>query len=174
LVIAQVVVGKTLSTSARLLPAAAATNFTANADVILKSPTFRYRFTISMRTLFAGPKAPAIVRQPDAITVTEEALLNLNLGGTGSKPITYHWRRNGVAVPNSNSAFFGCAAKASDVGQYTMLVSNSLGSVTVNIATVTVNIPNPIVSSVSPSTATAGQATLLPWVVHFCRSRQAY
>jgi hypothetical protein len=109
-----------------------------------------------------GPKAPTIVRHPEVTSnLNEGARFALTVGVTGSKPLTFQWKRNGVDVANSNSSYFGGgAAKASDAGQYTVTVSNGLGSITSNIGTVTVKVPDPVVSSISPSTATVGQSTV--------------
>ena len=53
-------------------------------------------------------------------------------------PILYQWRTNGVAIPGATNATYSvAAAAASNAGNYTVVVSNTLNSVTSSVCAVT-------------------------------------
>ena len=74
-----------------------------------------------------------------------------NVAATGTAPFSYQWRKNGVAISGATSSNYATpATTSSDNGaQFTVLVSNSVGSATSNAATLTVN-----AASVAPSITT--------------------
>ncbi len=62
---------------------------------------------------------------------------SLTIAATGV-PILYQWRTNGGAIPGANNATYSvAAAAASNAGNYTVVVSNLLNSVTSSVCTVT-------------------------------------
>jgi hypothetical protein len=75
LVIAQVVAGKSLSASARLMPVAAALNFTANAAVTLKSPNSVAQVTLPANSMVNAATGVAVTGPATArITAINPAL----------------------------------------------------------------------------------------------------
>ena len=62
----------------------------------------------------------------------------LNVNATGTAPLTYQWRKGGVAISGATSASFSVAsAMSADAGSYTVVVTNGAGSATSNAATIT-------------------------------------
>ncbi len=84
---------------------------------------------------------------------------------TGTGPFTYQWFENGVAIPGATSSSYTTSTTAaSQSGSvFTVVVSNSAGSVTSAPATLTVqNTPSPLAKSLVASNATpAFDATVL-------------
>ena len=100
--------------------------------------------------------APAVTRQPSSLTVASGAGAVFTVEASGSPAPSYQWRRNGVALVDggnvsgaTTSALSLGAAASADAGTYTVLVSNSAGSVTSNGATLTVT-----EAAVAPTIAT--------------------
>ncbi len=84
--------------------------------------------------------APAIGTEPAAISVTAGSPATFTVVASGSNPLTYQWRRNGIDLAGATSASLTVTAAAGDNGVlYTVVVSNAAGSATSNGATLTVN-----------------------------------
>jgi hypothetical protein len=84
---------------------------------------------------------------PASVAVNPRAVLSLSVTATGSAPITYQWRRNGVALAGATSASYTVASvAAANAGSYDVIVSNVVGSVTSAAAAVAVNTPVTITS----------------------------
>jgi len=107
--------------------------------------------------------APTITTQPASQTVTAGQSASFSMAVTGTAPLTYQWQKNSVAISGATSSSYTTPATAtSDNGAlFTVVVSNTAGSVTSTAATLTVNAA-PVAPSIStqPSsqTVTAGQA----------------
>ena len=78
---------------------------------------------------------------------------------TGSAPLHYQWRKNGADVPGAtNSSYTTPGTVAADNGSlFSVVVSNSAGSVTSNNATLTVRTPPTITTQPADTTVRAGQ-----------------
>jgi hypothetical protein len=106
--------------------------------------------------------APSITTQPASRTVTAGQTAAFTVAATGTAPLTYQWKKNGAAISGATSSSYTTpATTSSDSGaQFTVVVSNSAGSITSNPATLTVS-----AAAVAPSitkqpvsqTVTAGQ-----------------
>ena len=99
--------------------------------------------TSSQATLsvFAKPAAPTIVSQPTSSTVTSPASAVFGVVATGTAPLAYQWQRNGIAVAGAASATYTTPPTTIfDSGSvFTLVVSNSVGSVASNQALLTVS-----------------------------------
>lgn len=82
---------------------------------------------------------PRIATQPvGSLGLTGDSL-SLNVLTDGTQPITYQWERNGSALPGATTATLTLADLAlDDAGDYTVLVTNSKGSIRSAVAVVTV------------------------------------
>lgn len=90
--------------------------------------------------LTVTPVAPSIVAQPASVSVADRAQLTLTVGAVGSAPLSYQWKRNGVAIPGANAASLSLSADyASSGDRYTVLLSNQVGMLESQAAVVTVN-----------------------------------
>jgi acid phosphatase len=89
--------------------------------------------------------APTITTQPASQTVTVGQTATFTVAATGTAPLSYQWRKNGIAISGATSSSYTTpATTSSDNGaQFTVAVSNSAGSATSNAATLTVTTSTP-------------------------------
>ncbi|MBL9187796.1 MAG: immunoglobulin domain-containing protein [Opitutaceae bacterium] len=86
--------------------------------------------------------APAITIQPATQAANLGATITLGVAATGAPPLSYQWRKDGVALPGATqNTLMLSNLQASGAGSYTVVVSNSAGSVTSDPALVTLNAP---------------------------------
>ncbi len=103
-------------------------------------------------TITVNPQPVALTAQPAGAAVTAGQTASFSAAATGSAPISYQWRRNGVAIAGATAASYTTPATAvADNGAlFTVLVSNAANSVTSNAATLSVT-----AAAVAPTIATA-------------------
>src|SRR5439155_657102 len=111
-----------------------------------------------------APVAPSIGTEPTSQTVTAGQPASFSVTATGTAPLTYQWKKNNVAISGAtSSAYTTAATTSSDNGaQFTVVVSNAVGSVTSSAATLTVNaaaVASSITIKPLRQTATAGPST---------------
>jgi Immunoglobulin I-set domain len=83
--------------------------------------------------------APTITTQPTSRTVAAGSPASFTTVVTGSPTPTLQWFKNSVAVPGATTELLTFASAAlADAGSYTLVATNSQGSVTSNVATLTV------------------------------------
>lgn len=84
--------------------------------------------------------APTITTQPQNQTVTVGQSASFTVAATGTAPLAYQWRRNGANIGGATNATYAFTASLADNGaQYSVVVSNGLGSATSANATLTAN-----------------------------------
>src|SRR5207253_3499632 len=78
-------------------------------------------------------------------------------------PLSYQWQRAGVPISGATLASYTTPSttSADNGAQFTVVVSNTAGSVTSSVATLTVNSPPTITSQPVSRTVTAGQTASL-------------
>lgn len=77
------------------------------------------------------PQAPVIVTQPTGLAITVGQGATLAVAATGSGPLRFQWRRNGVPIAGANGPILTVAlAGVNDAGQYSVLVGNAAGETT--------------------------------------------
>ncbi len=103
---------------------------------------------------------PAITVQPMNQTVAVGQTATFAVVATGTAPLTYQWQKNGSAIGGATSASYTTpATMASDNGeQFSVVVSNAIGTVTSSPATLTVNSSPTITTQPANQTVSAGQA----------------
>ena len=85
-----------------------------------------------------GSGAPLILTSPLSDTLTVGETLSLSVSATGASPLTYQWLKNGVEIAGATATVFSISAtQLGDAGNYTVRVSNSLGSAISSVAVVT-------------------------------------
>jgi putative Ig domain-containing protein/immunoglobulin I-set domain protein/IPT/TIG domain-containing protein len=84
---------------------------------------------------------PSIATQPASQTVTAGQTAIFSVTATGAAPLSYQWKKNGTPISNATSPSYTTPSETtSDSGsQFTVVVSNSVGSATSNATTLTVN-----------------------------------
>jgi glucose/arabinose dehydrogenase len=92
------------------------------------------------RIIYSGNQSPAITDQPDNLTVNAGQPATFQVSATGTPPLSYQWRKGATNIPGATSATYTIpSAQTSDAGNYQVVVSNTAGSVTSQVATLTVN-----------------------------------
>ena len=97
--------------------------------------------------------APMIAAQPIAtMTTNAGSQIALSVSAYGKEPIYYQWYKSGNAISGANdSNYVISSTKTTDTGSYSVVVSNSIGSVTSTASTLTVTAPR--LSNLSVRTA---------------------
>src|SRR5467141_2739413 len=150
-------------------PLHALQNGAGNPDGVYASlgafPKYTYlsaNFWVDVVFNSAAAVAPSITTQPVSQTVTAGQTATFSVTASGTAPLNYQWRKNGAVVSSGPSASYTTPATiATDTGaQFTVLASNSAGSMTSNAATLTVNaapVAPSITTQPASQTVTAGQ-----------------
>jgi len=82
---------------------------------------------------------PIITTQPGSRTVTNGSSTTFTVSATGTAPLAYRWRNNGVEVTGAtNSTMTLSSVTTNHAGNYTVVITNSVGSVTSSVAVLTV------------------------------------
>lgn len=83
---------------------------------------------------------PSIVTPPASQAVAAGANVNFSVTATGTAPLVYQWRKDGVNLAGATTATYAIvnAQATSHAGKYTVVVSNSGGSVTSAEAVLTI------------------------------------
>lgn len=126
------------------------------------SPTVAGTYTITATsvdepsvfvTTTASISAPVIMVQPLSQHVCTGS--NIVLSVSASYAATYQWNLNGAAIPGATgSTYTISAAAAANAGNYSVTVTNGVGSVTSNVAVVAVGstiTSNPVSLTVQPT-----------------------
>ena len=91
-------------------------------------------------TLTVSCTAPVVITtQPLAQTLVTGAAISLGVTASGTQPLSYQWRRNGLPLAGAtNAAFTLTNAQHADSGFYSVQVGNCLGSVLSSNAAVSI------------------------------------
>jgi hypothetical protein len=90
-------------------------------------------------TVNPRPAAPAITKQPEALTVPIGGTATFTVEATGTEPLRYQWRRNGLSIPGATTATLTIQnVQSSHAGTYTVRVTSPYGSATSQGAVLTV------------------------------------
>jgi hypothetical protein len=110
-----------------------------------------------------APTAPAITTPPAAASVIAGKNASFTVTASGTGPLGYYWLKNGTALANggnisgANSNVLSLAAvSATDAANYSVLVSNSVSTVTSAAAALTVILPPGISTQPAPQTQAVG------------------
>src|SRR5271156_4509865 len=94
--------------------------------------------------------APSITTQPSNQTVTAGQTATFTVTADGTAPLTYQWQKGSTSITGATSASYTTPATttANSGSQFSVVVSNAIGSVTSNSATLTVNAAAPATTDV--------------------------
>jgi subtilisin family serine protease len=102
------------------------------------------------RAVFAAPglggeiSPPVILTQPASTSVTLGSAVEFFVDAAGTAPRVCQWKFNGVAIPGATATTYTkTGVQASDAGDYSVVVSNVLGTATSTTAALTVTPPPP-------------------------------
>jgi hypothetical protein len=110
---------------------------------------------------------PSITTQPTSQIVVAGQTAKFSVTGLGAVPLSYQWRKNGTSISGATSSSYSTpATTVSDNGsQFTVVVSNSAGNVTSNVAILTVDGAGHLTASttkLSYGNVAVGSSTILP------------
>ena len=113
----------------------------------LVHPTSDFTFSFSTAT----PIAPSITTPPAPQTVAAGTDVTFTVVASGSAPLAYQWRKGGTPISGNASANTATLAlsnvQAADIGNYDVVVTNSVSSATSTAATLTVNPSGPTITT---------------------------
>ena len=102
---------------------------------------------------------PTIASQPQNRTVAVGQSATLSVGANGTPPLSYQWRFNTAPLSGATSSSLTLNdVQTTNAGSYTVVVTNSAGSITSAVAVLTVIEPPTIVSQPQNRTVTMGQS----------------
>ncbi len=135
----------------------AAISDTGSYTVVVTNTVGSATSTAVNLTVAAAATAPAITTQPSAQAVSAGGSASFMVVASSASSLTYQWWKGGTAISGATVPVYSLSSAASsDAGNYTVVVTNSLGSATSTPATLTVNIPPGIISQPSAQSVTAG------------------
>ena len=91
------------------------------------------------KIVYNNTTTPFITNQPEDIVVAEGQPATFQVTAIGSSPLTYQWQKNNVNIPGATASTFTIQSVTSAAnGDYRVIVSNSAGNVTSDVATLSV------------------------------------
>jgi hypothetical protein len=151
------------ATSASYTTAATATSDSgAKFDVIVTNAAGSVDSASATLTVNAAMTAPSITTEPASVTVTAGQTAMFSVAATGTAPLTYQWQKNTANISGATGASYTTSATtlADNGAKFGVVVTNSAGSATSNLATLTVNaagVTPSIASQPASQTVTMGQ-----------------
>jgi glucose/arabinose dehydrogenase len=102
---------------------------------------------------YTNTGSPSITAQPQNVTVSAGSSATFSVTATGTAPLNYQWRKNGINISGATASSYTIAnVQPADAGTYSVIVSNTAGSATSNNATLTVSEnTNPVATITSPA-----------------------
>jgi hypothetical protein len=121
-------------------PATVVGNSGETFDVVVSNSAGSVTSHTATLTVTSGTSAPDITAQPVSETVTAGQVASFVVTASGTPAPSYQWKKNGASISGATLAKYTTAATvAGDSGDtFDVVVSNSAGSVTSNVATLTV------------------------------------
>ena len=108
--------------------------------------------------LIHPPGAPIITNQPQSLTVDMGSNAPFSVTAVGDAPLYYQWLFNGSGIPGATNAFYTRSnAQPADVGSYSVVVSNQLGTMISMKAMLIVETPPFITSQPQDQVVPVGQ-----------------
>ena len=146
-------------------PATTSSDNGAQFTVVVSNTVGSATSAAASLTVNAAPVAPSITTQPASQTVTAGQTATFSVTATGTAPLSYQWKKNGTAISGAiSSSYTTPATTSSDNGaQFTVVVSNTVGSATSSAATLTVNsatTPPSVPTGLSASAVSSSQINL--------------
>src|SRR5437660_920831 len=145
------------TSSSYTTPAETVSDNGAEFTVVVSNSVGNATSNAAILTVTAAPVAPSITTQPVSRTVTAGQTATFSVIASGTSPLSYQWNKNSSAISGATSSTYTTpATTSSDNGaQFTVLVSNTAGSVTSSAATLTVNVATYLLSA-SPASLSFG------------------
>jgi len=105
---------------------------------------------------------PTLQVQPTDIAACLNTPTTLSVAATGTPPLTYQWRKNGIEITAATNAALAIpSVNADSAGVYDVVVTNDCGVLTSAAAAVTVREPTVIATHPAPQTACPGSTVTM-------------
>jgi hypothetical protein len=115
-------------------------------------------------TLPPALQPPFVSLQPNSMTVNCGGPALFQTAATGTAPLQYQWQFNGANLPGATNLTLSLAAVTeNNAGNYTLVVTNSIGVATSQVAVLTVNGQPPLITS--PVTASGKQGMAFSYTI---------
>jgi len=125
-----------------------------NYAVIVSNPSGSLTSTVATLTVLIPP---SITRQPTNQTVVVGSNATFQVSANGTVPLNYQWLFNASSpVGGSSNALTLASAQVSQAGNYSVVVTNTAGSVTSSVASLNVLVPPSMTLQPSNQTAIVG------------------
>lgn len=123
---------------------------------------YHYDLASFVQTFVIGGGGPIISQQPTNVTIGVGSNAVFRVGVTGATPLYYQWRFDSADILGAtNSTYSRTNVQLADGGSYSVVVSNSLSSVTSTNAVLTVLSPPVITTQPQSVSVTVGQGASL-------------
>ena len=122
-------------------PATATADNGSTFDVVVSNSAGSVTSNTATLTVNASTAVPTITTEPASQTVTVGQSATFSVVAASTAPVSYQWAKNGATISGATlSSYTTPVTTAADNGsQFTVVVSDSSGSVTSSPATLTVN-----------------------------------
>jgi hypothetical protein len=126
--------------------------------------TRRNQYLSDVLTFLSGPPPtnapPSIYVQPQGQSVSYGSSATFNVFVSGTFPFNYQWRFKGIDISSATAnSFTKNNLTTNDSGAYTVVITNSFGSVTSQVATLTVAAPIPATINTQPQSQLVVQSS---------------
>jgi hypothetical protein len=126
-------------------PATTTSDNAAQFIVVITNSAGSATSTGAILTVNAAAAAPAITTQPVSQTVTAGQTASFSVAASGTTPMTFQWKKNGTAISGATSSMYTTpgTTTSDNASLFTVVVTNSAGTVTSSAATLAVNAATP-------------------------------
>jgi len=146
------------ATASSLVLSATTSSDTASYTVVVTNSAGSVTSAAAVLAVTAPvPVAPTITTQPQSRVVPAGTSVTFSVVATGTPPPTYQWRKDGNSIPGATaSSLILTAVSTSSVGIYSVVATNSAGSVTSAAASLTVTTGGYTFSTLAGTAGRAG------------------
>jgi hypothetical protein len=142
-------------------PATTSADNNAQFAVLVSGPSGSVLSNTARLTVTAAAVIPSITSQPANRTVAAGQTATFTVAVSGTAPLSYQWRKNGTNIGGATASSYTTppVSNTDNGAQFSVVVSNSVGSVTSSAATLTVNNPPTITTQPTGRSVLVGQTT---------------
>jgi hypothetical protein len=129
----------------------ALTNGGASVTIIAHPGLSGYTQVNGLQIARSGASAPSITLQPSSQAVALGANVTFSVVAAGAAPLSYQWRFGGSPLGATNASLTLTNVGFANAGAYSVIISNSAGTVTSSTAVLTVTYPPALVEAANAS-----------------------
>ena len=108
-------------------------------------------------SFLGGPQLPVITTQPQSQSASVGSPVAFFIVATNTPRLSFQWQQDGTNISGATGTNYSIAsAQSSDAGNYTVIVSSVVGSVTSVVAALTLNLPPGIATHPQSQTVSVG------------------